>query len=56
MTKEDDNPIERLTREPWPLRLARRGVYRAGTPCQRPAAKGKKRCKLHGGTGRDRCA
>ena len=25
------------------------GETRSGTPCQKPAAKGKKRCKLHGG-------
>jgi hypothetical protein len=43
--------MERLTREPLPLRLAPRCLAktRAGSPCQRPSAKGKKRCKLHGG-------
>jgi hypothetical protein len=32
-----------------PAREPSRTKIRAGTPCQRPAAKGKKRCKLHGG-------
>src|SRR5271169_1958154 len=34
-----------------PLRLAPRCLARtrSGTPCQKPAAKGKKRCRLHGG-------
>ena len=43
--------MERLTREPLPLRLAPRCLAktRSGTPCQKPVAKGKKRCKLHGG-------
>src|SRR5271166_2076910 len=40
---------------PLPLRLAPRCLARtrsrtrSGTPCQKPAAKGKKRCRLHGG-------
>ena len=49
--KEDDKPMERPTREPLPLRLARRCLARtrAGTPCQKAAATGKKRCRMHGG-------
>ena len=49
--KDDGKPMERLTREPLPLRLAPRCLAktRAGTQCQKPVAKGKKRCKLHGG-------
>jgi hypothetical protein len=49
--KEDDKPMERPTREPLPLRLAPRCLARtrAGTPCQKAAATGKKRCRMHGG-------
>ena len=38
-----DKPMDRLTHEPLPLRLAPRCLAktRAGTPCQRAAAKGK---------------
>src|SRR5271166_802951 len=45
------NPLERKTREPLPLRQAPRCLARtrSETPCQKPAAKGKKRCRLHGG-------
>jgi hypothetical protein len=45
------NPMERTTREPESLRLAPRccAKTRAGTPCMRPRAKGRSRCKLHGG-------
>ena len=44
-------PMERVTREPLPLRLAPRCLARtrAGTPCQKAAATGKKRCRMHGG-------
>jgi hypothetical protein len=46
-----DKPMERATREPLPLRLAPRCLARtrAGTPCQKAAAAGKKRCRMHGG-------
>jgi hypothetical protein len=49
--KEEIKPMERLTREPLPLRLAPRCLARtrAGTPCQKAAATGKKRCRMHGG-------
>jgi hypothetical protein len=49
--KEDDKPMERLMREPLPLRQAPRCLARtrAGTPCQKAAATGKKRCRMHGG-------
>jgi hypothetical protein len=49
--KKKTKPMERSTREPLPLRLAPRCLARtrSGTPCQKPAAKGKKRCRLHGG-------
>src|SRR5271167_1931666 len=49
--KKEAKPMERMTREPLPLRLAPRCLARtrSGTPCQKPAAKGKKRCRLHGG-------
>src|SRR5271169_3692865 len=49
--KKEPKPMERMTREPLPLRLAQRCLARtrSGTPCQKPAAKGKKRCRLHGG-------
>jgi hypothetical protein len=49
--KMEINPLERSTREPLPLRLAPRCLARtrSGTPCLKPAAKGKKRCRLHGG-------
>jgi LacI family transcriptional regulator len=47
----ETKPMERSTREPLPLRLSPRCLARtrSGTPCQKPAAKGKKRCRLHGG-------
>jgi len=43
--------MERMTREPLPLRLAQRSLARtrSGTPRQKHAAKGKKRRRLHGG-------
>jgi len=43
--------MERPTREPLALRQAPRCLAktRAGTPCQKAAATGKKRCRLHGG-------
>ena len=49
--KEEIKPMERLTREPLPLRLAPRCLARtrAGTPCQKAASTGKKRCRMHGG-------
>ena len=49
--KKKTKPMKRLTREPLPLRLAPHCLARtrSGTPCQKPAAKGKKRCRLHGG-------
>ena len=49
--KEEIKPMERLTREPLPLRLAPRCLAktRAGTPCKKAAATGKKRCRMHGG-------
>jgi hypothetical protein len=49
--KKKTKPVERSTREPLPLRLAPRCLARtrSGTPCQNLAAKGKKRCRLHGG-------
>jgi hypothetical protein len=49
--EKENQAYGRLTREPLPLRLAPRCLARtrSGTPCQKPAAKGKKRCRLHGG-------
>src|SRR5271166_5528447 len=49
--KKKTKPTERSTREPLPLRQAPRCLARtrSGTPCQKPVAKGKKRCWLHGG-------
>jgi hypothetical protein len=49
--KMRDKPMERVTCEPLPLRLAPRCLARtrAGTPCQKAAATGKKRCRMHGG-------
>ncbi|WP_081928679.1 HGGxSTG domain-containing protein [Microvirga sp. BSC39] len=43
--------MERNTREPESLRLTPRcgATTRAGTLCMRPRAKGKARCRLHGG-------
>ena len=48
--KKRTKPMERSTREPLPLRLAPRCLARtrSGRPAK-PAAKGKKRCRLHGG-------
>jgi hypothetical protein len=44
--KKRDKPMERVTCEPLPLRLAPRCLARtrAATPCQKAAATGKKRC------------
>ena len=58
--KEEIKPMERLTREPLPLRLAPRCLARTrtGTPCQKAASTGKKRCRMHGGakgSGAPRC-
>ncbi len=43
--------MKQATNEPLPLRLAPRCLAktRKGTPCMRAAAKGKTRCRLHGG-------
>ena len=49
--KTADNPTERATREPMPLRQARQcgARTRAGNLCRSKAANGKGRCRLHGG-------
>jgi hypothetical protein len=43
--------MERSTREPLSLRLTPRcgAKKRDGQPCQKPRAKGRNRCRLHGG-------
>jgi hypothetical protein len=43
--------MERNTREPKSLRLTPRcgAKRRDGLPCQKPRAKGRNRCQLHGG-------
>lgn len=43
--------MERNTREPESLRLTPRcgAKRRDGLPCQKPKAKGRTRCRLHGG-------
>ena len=43
--------MERNTREPLSLRLTPRcgAKRRDGLPCQKPRAKGRNRCRLHGG-------
>ena len=43
--------MDRETREPLSLRLAARcgAKTRGGTPCMRARARGRTRCKLHGG-------
>jgi glucans biosynthesis protein len=43
--------MERNTREPESLRLTPRcgAKRRDGLPCQKPRAKGRMRCRLHGG-------
>ena len=43
--------MERNTREPESLRLTPRcgARRRGGQPCQKPRAKGRRRCRLHGG-------
>jgi hypothetical protein len=45
------NPMERNTREPPSLRLTPRcgSKRRDGVPCQKPRARGRNRCRLHGG-------
>lgn len=47
MPKETNNPMQpkRLASAPRCLAQTRRG-----TECQSPAVKGKKRCRMHGGT------
>lgn len=47
----EPGPNERHTNEPPALRDAPRceAKTRAGGPCQRPAAHGKARCRMHGG-------
>ena len=49
--KAEANPMKRSTGEPSTLRDAPRcgAKNRSGNPCDRPAAKGKRRCRLHGG-------
>src|SRR5690242_14130890 len=49
--KMETKPMKRMSNEPLPLRQAPRCLARtrSGTPCQKAAAKGKKRCRLHGG-------
>jgi hypothetical protein len=44
--------MERNTREPESLRLTPRcgAKRRNGLPCQKPRAKGRGRCRLHGGS------
>jgi hypothetical protein len=46
-----DNPMQRTTREPLPLRQARRcgAQTRSKKLCQSPVVKGKSRCRMHGG-------
>src|SRR5215831_246317 len=46
-----NNPRQRQTREPLPLRQARRcgARTRSGKPCLSPVVRGKKRCRMHGG-------
>jgi hypothetical protein len=43
--------MERKTREPESLRLTSQcgAKRRDGLPCQKPRAKGRNRCQLHGG-------
>jgi glucans biosynthesis protein len=43
--------MERNTKEPLSLRLTPRcgAKRRDGLPCQKPRAKGRSRCRLHGG-------
>jgi hypothetical protein len=40
-----------MHRQPWPMhRSPRRGARtRSGSPCQSPAVKGRRRCRMHGG-------
>jgi glucans biosynthesis protein len=46
-----NNPMERKSQEPLPLRNTRRcgARNRRGKPCQSPVVKGKRRCRMHGG-------
>jgi len=46
-----NKPRHRQTREPLPLRQARRcgARTRSGNPCLSPVVKGKRRCRMHGG-------
>jgi hypothetical protein len=48
------NPMERNTREPESLRLTPScgAKRRDGLPCQKPRAKDRSRCRLHGGAPR----
>jgi glucans biosynthesis protein len=46
------DPMDRFIRQPLPLQTAPRcgAKTRAGGQCLKPANRGKKRCRLHGGT------
>ena len=49
--KARNNPMQRASQEPLPLRQARRcgARTRNGSPCQSPAVREKRRCRMHGG-------
>ena len=50
-SKMSNNPMQRATKEPLPLRKSPRcgARTRTGQPCQSPNVKGKKRCRMPGG-------
>ncbi len=51
ISKIRNNPMHRMTREPLPLRETPRcgAKTRSGKPCQSPAVRGRRRCRMHGG-------
>jgi hypothetical protein len=50
-SKTKDNLMQRTTRAPLSLQMARRCGAKAqiGKPCQSPVVQGRKRCRMHGG-------
>ncbi len=52
MVKQGNNPMHLTELRLWAMRQALRcgAQTRSGNPCQSPAVKSRKRCRMHGGT------
>jgi hypothetical protein len=50
--KTEINPMQRQSRQPPSLLCCRRcgAKTRGGSPCQSPAVRGRRRCRMHGGS------